>query len=583
MRKTAVFLTTICLSLTVLCFTVLASQAKEAKASPTTGSLDLSLSLIASGFDNPVSIAHAGDDRLFVVEQDGTIRVVLSDGTVLSTPFLDITARVDSSASEEGLLGLAFHPDYTNNGYFYLNYTYTSGSRRTRISRFKVTADANIADPTSENVLLTINQPDWNHNAGDLHFGPDGYLYIPMGDGGGGGDTSNNAQNMSLLLGKIVRIDVDQGTGSNPDCVGFGTGDYTIPDDNPFIDGAGDDCDEIWAVGLRNPWRSSFDRLTGDLYIGDVGQNAWEEVNIQPAASNGGENYGWRCYEGNHAYNLSGCADISTYTFPIFEYSHSGGHCSVTGGYVYRGAIYPLMQGRYFLADYCSGRFWDLMPDGQGGWQSNQYTNLGSFGYSAFGEDVNGELYVTNLANGNLYHLQESTIIEPLVAGFSSNSPITIGQTAHFTNTTTGTPNITYTWRFGDNSPPSSETNPSHQYNAVGTYTVVMTATNPTETDVISHTFTVDYIPVSTSFTSNSPIQLGQTAIFIATATGTGPLTHTWQLGNNIPPLTGTTITHTYTLTGTYPITLTTTSPYDSDTATSQFTVFIVRYQNSSP
>jgi uncharacterized repeat protein (TIGR01451 family) len=234
-----------------------------------------------------------------------------------------------------------------------------------------------------------------------------------MGDGGGGGDTSNNAQNMTLLLGKIIRIDVDQGPGSPPDCVGQGTGNYTIPNGNPFINGAGGTCDEIWAVGLRNPWRSSFDLWTGDLWIGDVGQGDWEEVDFQPVYSPGGENYGWRCYEGNHAYNTAGCGPIGDYVFPVFEYDHGAGRCSLTGGYVYRGSQYPALFGRYVLTDYCSGHFWDIAPDGQGGWTTTQHNNLTGFGRSAFGQDINGALYVANRSAGTVQRLVEGTATSP--------------------------------------------------------------------------------------------------------------------------------------------------------------------------
>jgi glucose/arabinose dehydrogenase len=363
--------------------------------------LQLALAEFATGLSQPLSITNAGDDRLFVVEKAGRIRIVRPDGTVESTPYLDIASRVDDSGGEMGLLGLAFHPDYASNGYFYVNYTTTAeGPRRTRISRFSVSADPDVADPASEDVLLTVDQPAANHNAGDIHFGPDGYLYIPLGDGG----DSSTAQNMGLLLGKVSRIDVDSASGSAAECYGTGTGDYTVPGSNPFVDGAGGSCDEIWAVGFRNPWRSSFDRTTGDLYLGDVGQSQWEEIDVQPAGSPGGQNYGWPCYEGDHAYNTTGCAPISSYTFPVFEYSHSDG-CAVIGGYVYRGTDYPPMVGRYLLADHCSGSFWDLVHAG-GEWQATLHPDLGGSGTAAFGEDVNGELYMANLGQGVLYRVQ---------------------------------------------------------------------------------------------------------------------------------------------------------------------------------
>lgn len=369
------------------------------------GELSLDLVPFTTGLNSPVSMANAGDDRLFVVEQAGRIRIVEADGTLLLVPFLDIVDRVDSSPSEGGLLGLAFHPEYADNGYFYVNYTYLSGvTRYTRISRFTVTGDPDVADPDSENVLLTVVQPAPNHNAGDIHFGPDGYLYIPLGDGGGAGDTANNAQTPTNILGSVSRIDVDMGPGEVADCVGLGSGDYTVPNDNPFADGPGGNCDEIWAIGLRNPWRSSFDRDTGDFFMGDVGQGDWEEVDFQPAASTGGENYGWRCYEGNHEYNPAGCGPMEDYTFPIFEYVSSG-NCSVIGGYVYRGSQYPIMTGRYFLTDYCSGNFWDLEPAGADTWLATEHSNLQQSGFTTFGEALDGELYVAK-NNGTIYHLE---------------------------------------------------------------------------------------------------------------------------------------------------------------------------------
>jgi len=261
----------------------------------------IGLEEFASGFTRPVDIAHADDSRLFVVEQAGYIYVVDELGTVSPAPFLDINTLVRSSGNEQGLLGLVFHPNYATNGFFYVNYTRNDGD--TRISRFNVSrTDPNNAVPTSEMVLLTISQLFGNHNGGDLNFGPDGYLYIGLGDGGSGGDPQNNAQDSSTYLGKMLRIDVD---GGSP---------YAIPSGNPFVSYSST-LDEIWAFGLRNPWRFSFDRLTGDLWIADVGQNVLEEINFQPANSGGGENYGWRCYEGNSLFNGSDCEPMADYDF----------------------------------------------------------------------------------------------------------------------------------------------------------------------------------------------------------------------------------------------------------------------------
>ncbi|MBA3531356.1 MAG: PQQ-dependent sugar dehydrogenase [Ardenticatenales bacterium] len=352
----------------------------------------LSLIPFAEGFANPVDIASAGDDRLFVVEQAGRIRVVESDGRVRPTPFLDIVGRVNSDGNEQGLLGLAFHPGYASNGYFYVNYTNSAGD--TVIARFQVSSDPNVANGQSEHLILGIDQPYANHNGGDLAFGPDGYFYIATGDGGGGGDPQNRAQNGGTLLGKVLRIDVD---GGDP---------YAIPPTNPFVDNPAV-LDEIWALGLRNPWRYSFDRETGDLYIGDVGQGAREEIDFQPASSNGGENYGWRLMEGTLCYNPTTNCNPGTLTLPITEYDHDLGY-SVTGGYVYRGSRFPAMVGYYLFADYGTGRFWSLRRDGAGRWQRTEVGNF-SGTYSSFGEDAQGELYVAGHTAGIIYHLQDTT------------------------------------------------------------------------------------------------------------------------------------------------------------------------------
>ncbi len=406
------------------------------KAQPTTPSV--SLSVFAGDFNQPIGIVNSGaanDDRLFIVQQGGLIRILQSDGSILPTPFLSLVGQVSTGGNEQGLLGLAFHPNYANNGYFYVNYTNLSGD--TVIARFSVSSgDPNVADPTSQLILLTVDQPYTNHNGGDLHFGPDGYLYIGMGDGGSGGDPANYAQTMTSLLGKMLRIDVDSGAGSPPDC--GGGSNYSIPSDNPLSDGPGGTCDEIWASGLRNPWRFSFDRHLGDMFIGDVGQNQWEEIDWQPASSIGGENYGWRCYEGDATFNLTDCGPASSYTFPVFTYSHVQSNCSVTGGYVYRGEQYPVLWGHYIFADFCSGRFWALHPDGDGEWQSIVLGQLQSLGVTSFGEDNLGELYVSNRSNGTIYRVQEDT--PPLPTPTPTPTP-----TIHVTVTALPTPTVTPT------------------------------------------------------------------------------------------------------------------------------------------
>ncbi|MGD8305262.1 MAG: PQQ-dependent sugar dehydrogenase [Ignavibacteria bacterium] len=340
-------------------------------------------------FSNPIFLCNAGDgsNRIFVVERSGIIKVFDNSSAVQTYHvFLDIQDSV-SAGGEMGLLGLVFHPDYENNGYFYVNYT-TTNPMMTRISRFKVSVEnPDSADKNSELIMLTFSQPFTNHNGGWIGFGPnDGYLYIATGDGGSGGDPQNNSQSLYTFLGKILRIDVDN---ASP---GF---EYSIPPDNPFIDSTGAVLKEIFAWGLRNPWRDSFDPVTGWLWTGDVGQNIYEEVDVIEK----GKNYGWRCYEGNHDYNLTGC-DYPEYAFPVWEYSH-GPHCSVTGGYVYRGSSVPDLAGKYIYADYCSGVLWALEYDGTEA--SNQTLLTVPALVVSFGVDESNELYIITFSPNNIY------------------------------------------------------------------------------------------------------------------------------------------------------------------------------------
>jgi len=363
----------------------------------------------ASGLNQPTAIAHAGDARLFVSERRGSIRIVRPDGTVEPTPFLDISAQVDDSGIEMGLLGLAFHPDFAHNGYFYLHYTDTFGDPatiRSRVARYAVSDDPALADPASETILLEFTQPFANHNGGDLHFGPQGYLYIASGDGGSGGDPQNNAQNTGNLLGKILRIDVDTppGRGDGPDCDISGNARYRIPPGNAFVDGAGGaGCDEIFVLGARNPWRFSFDRETGGLWIADVGQNQYEEVNYLPPGTTGGINLGWRCFEGNEPFNQVGCD--RDYLSPVHTYSHVSGACSVTGGRVYRGTRWPPLQGQYFFADFCVPSI-RALSGSPGNPDHRVVLPVGDIASpSAFGEDAAGELYVASLFAGTIHRL----------------------------------------------------------------------------------------------------------------------------------------------------------------------------------
>lgn len=362
----------------------------EAPAAVSTGSGVLSAALVATGLNAPINIAttpNPSDDRLFINEQAGVIKSLPRQGGDATT-FLDITSKV-KSGGEMGLLGLAFHPKFAENGYFYVNYI--DHDDNTIIARYQVKADGS-ADAASEKVLLKLKQPYANHNGGALAFGPDGFLYIALGDGGSGGDPHDYGQAKNTLLGKILRIDVDSGE------------PYAVPATNPFV-GDANAKPEIWAYGLRNPWRFSFDRETGDLYIGDVGQDKMEEVSMQSAGSRGGENYGWRCYEGTLAYNTAGCGDATTYTAPILAYEQTGGRRSVAGGYVYRGEQMPNLRGSYLFADTYSGEIFQAKQDDAGKW--TQTTLLKTpYMITTFGEDQNGELYLADLTSGSIYKLE---------------------------------------------------------------------------------------------------------------------------------------------------------------------------------
>ncbi|MEM6344260.1 MAG: PQQ-dependent sugar dehydrogenase [Bacteroidota bacterium] len=361
------------------------------------GQAPINLVPFASGLDQPVAIVNAGDSRLFIVEKPGRIMIADSNGQMISTPFLDITLEVLDNRNERGLLGLAFHPAYDQNGLFYVNYTFGDG--RTRVSKFmRSTNDPNKADSTSEEVLLDVPQPFANHNAGDMAFGPDGYLYITMGDGGSGGDPGNRAQNMKDHLGKILRIDVDVPSG------------YGIPNDNPFVNDTSA-LDEIWSSGWRNPWRMSFDKLTGDMWVADVGQNQYEEVSVEWAGTPGGQNYGWRCIEGNTPFNGTGCGNANLYTPPLHTYLQGfNTGKSITGGYVYRGATYVPLQASYVFGDYESGNVWTLVPAGGGQYNLVEHGKLlGAQQISTFGQDASGELYVAAFDEGNIYQITSTT------------------------------------------------------------------------------------------------------------------------------------------------------------------------------
>ena len=358
----------------------------EPTPAPPAGTGSFGLADVASGFSRPVYLtAPAGDSRLFIVEKVGRIRII-RNGSLLPTSFLDITSKVNSGGNEQGLLSVAFHPSYATNGFLYVNYTNLSGD--TRIERYKVSANEDVVDPASAKLIMAIDQPFSNHNGGLNLFGPDGMLYIGMGDGGSGGDPQGNGQNKTALLGKMLRIDVDHG---DP---------YSIPANNPFVNGGG--RAEVWAYGLRNPWRFAFDKSTNFLYIADVGQNAFEEVNVVPAGTSG-VNYGWNIMEGASCYNASSC-NQSGLQMPVISYNRDGGACTVIGGIVYRGAAVPQLVGHYLYADYCAGWIRSFT------WTSNAAANATEWQTSAhgnitsFGQDGSGEVYILS-ENGHVYRI----------------------------------------------------------------------------------------------------------------------------------------------------------------------------------
>lgn len=394
---------------------------------------DVTLEPLISGLDSPLNVRDPGDGsgRLFIVEQDGLIRIW--DGSqLLATPFLDVSSLTTSSG-EQGLLGLAFHPDYVNNGRFFINFTADGLAGvpfgTTVVAEYQVSANPNVADANSRQIIFTVRQDFANHNGGQLQFGPDGYLYIGMGDGGSGNDPCNRAQTLDpanivtgggcindrtvALLGKMLRIDINNTTpaGTNELCGANqnGSAPYAIPNDNPFR-GADNTCDEVWAYGLRNPFRFSFDSQTGDMWIGDVGQNVWEEVDFEPATAVGGLNYGWRECEGAHPRGNINANVICTFpsVLPVLEYNRSNTNdCSVIGGYRYRGPISSL-QGTYIYGDFCSGTIWFAQETSPGNFEFANSGISASF-LSSFGQDNNGDVYVTSFGTGQVLRFAGNT------------------------------------------------------------------------------------------------------------------------------------------------------------------------------
>ena len=358
-------------------------------STPPPGSVDVHLEEVVTGLSFPLLVTTAPGDtgRLFVVEKGGVVRV-LKHGVLLPTPYIDLSARV-TKGSEQGLLGMAFHP---TDGRVVLSFTVpgTPGGGLSRVATFTAGPDPDVLDPASEQVVLEVDQPYSNHNGGHVTFGPDGFLYFGLGDGGSGGDPQGHGQDRGDLLGSLLRLDLDHGL------------PYTVPPSNPFVGQAGM-RGELWNWGLRNPWRFSFDRATGDLYMADVGQGAWEEVDVQPAASGGGENYGWNVMEGTHCYGGGSCSRDGL-VLPVTEYGHGDG-CSITGGHVYRGQAIPELTGTYFYSDYCDGWIRSFKYEGGAATEPQSWPSLDPHGQvSSFGEDALGELYVV-VAGGAIYRI----------------------------------------------------------------------------------------------------------------------------------------------------------------------------------
>ena len=439
----------------------------------------ISLMPFSTGYSSPVDIKNCGDERLFIVEQGGYIRICDTNGVKRPLPFLDIHTRV-TCCGEQGLLGLAFPPDFATSGYFYVNYV-NKPDADTRISRFHVdpsTPDS--ADPNSEEILLEIYQPYANHNGGHLAFGPDGYLYIGMGDGGSGGDPLNRAQNNDSLLGKILRIEVDPSIPT-----------YHIPPSNPFAGDTSLGRPEIYTYGMRNPWRFSFDRITGDLWIGDVGQNQVEEIDFQPASAPAGLNYGWRCFEASNVYDTTGCPPYNETVAPVFQYNHTPGGCSVTGGYVCRGPTYQELFGKYFFVDYCVTQLRYLEPNGNG---SFTQTNLGAVGGSSitsFGEDRWGDLYCCG--SGTVYKIVSASC-NPVATINTGNDTIFDCGNGFVDLSVVPASGYSYNWQFG-----GSTVSMINFYTATQPGEYIVTVDNNSGCSSTDTVF-VDFTPFSISF-----------------------------------------------------------------------------------
>jgi glucose/arabinose dehydrogenase len=466
-------------------------------------------------FTAPIGVENDGyTSRVFIVQQNGIIWTMDSNGVKLDT-FIDLRAKVQNSG-EEGLLGMAFHPDYKNNGYFYTYYTKKSTTDNA-VFRYKVSSNPNRANIDSQLLVINFSHPIFtNHNGGCIRFGKDGYLYIGTGDGGSGGDPNNNAQNKNNLLGKLHRLDVNN----------FAV-PYTVPANNPFV-GQTNVKTEIWAYGLRNPWRYSFDRETGDLWLADVGQNTVEETNFQSVSNTGGDNYGWRCYEGNSTYNTSGCSGASNYKFPFFTYGRNGatGGFSVTGGFIYKGNKYNDLRGYYIFTDYVSGNFW-LTQKKDTVFTTVQQTSPKQANISSFGEDIRGELYATNLSNGVVYKIRE--LCSPFqISLFNKKNPSCPNvANGSITFTSVGSNgSVSYSWSNGNNGSTISNLAPNKY---------VVTATDGIGCVRKDSVVLFNQDTLRTSLTKQNPscpnVTNGQ--ITAQALDGFGPITYNWSNGGN--------------------------------------------------
>jgi glucose/arabinose dehydrogenase len=450
-------------------------------------SQSISVNTFVSGFTNPIDIKHCGDDRLFVAERGGIIRVVNPDGTLRPTPFLDISTKISSTSGEEGFLGFCYSPDYLSSGKFYVSYTATIASQLTSvIEEYRVSADPNVADPATNLTVLTVSQPASNHNGGNILFGADGFLYIFFGDGGGGGDPFQNGQDKTKLLGKILRLDVSNVSLTQP---------YIIPSSNPFFNTNDGTKKEIWAYGLRNPWRNAFDRVTKDLWIADVGQDAREEINFQASTSTGGENYGWPIMEGNICYPppATGC-NTAGLKMPIYDYDHSIGR-SITGGTVYRSVQSRDLWGYYLYSDFNfqPNKWLDGFKQSNGVIQGTVVRLLPNVGASppiSFGEDKYGEIYMCLNGNGTIYKVEDANPNRFPKAVFT----ITAQAGGHFLLTALEGRNLSYQWLFND-VPVNGATAPTFLATNPGQYK--LSVTNALNNTDISASFALGALPVT--------------------------------------------------------------------------------------